>query len=408
MKMEKLWNKNFTLLVIGQIMSLFGNMVVTTVLPFHILYISGSEFLFGLSMGLPVISLILVTPIGGVMADRLKKHRLMFWLDVSVTGVIVAYLSGLFTEAVPVIIVKLLAFNAIQAIYMATAAASISQLTPPEKLNGGNAIIQIVNMLSMTGGMAIAGVLYDRFGLIPILVGCAVCFVVTALVDLLIRIPFEARPSGGSISQTVKSDLSEALRFVTKEKPRISKLLLPLFFMEMIFSSMIMIGLPVIITVHLGMSMSQVGIALAVMMFGGVAGGIVAGALGSWLTIPRGLIFVFLGIILSTPIGFVLLVDISPTLAYIIIVTAGTLFMLSVKIVSVAMLTFVQTETPPTLIGKVLAVLMVVPFVGQSLGYPVQGILFQTFAGFPWVVIFACAGIMLVVIAASYKYFSKG
>jgi len=38
--------------------------------------------------------------IGGIIADRFKKHRIMFWLDVSITAVIVGYMliSGLFTE----------------------------------------------------------------------------------------------------------------------------------------------------------------------------------------------------------------------------------------------------------------------------------------------------------------------
>ena len=77
---KKLWNKNFSLLVIGQILSIFGNMVVTAALPFHILNISESAFLYGLAMGLPVISLLIMTPIGGIIADRFKKHRIMFGL----------------------------------------------------------------------------------------------------------------------------------------------------------------------------------------------------------------------------------------------------------------------------------------------------------------------------------------
>jgi len=409
LEQKKLMNKNFTLLVIGQIMSLFANMVVTAVLPFHILSISGSEFLFGMAMGLPVISLIIMTPLGGVMADRFKKHRLMFWLDVSITAVIVLYMlvSGLFAEVVPVVIVKLLAFNAIQAIYMATTAASIALLVPAEKLTAGNAIIMVVNMLSMTGGMAIAGILYDRFGLFPILVGCAVCFVITAVADLFIRVPYTKQETTGSVAQIVKGDLSEALRFIMKEKPIILKCILPVFLMELIFGSMFMIGLPVLINVHLNMSLTHVGIALAIMMFGGVIGGIVAGTLGTRLTIPRGFLFVIAGIICSAPIGLVFLVDTPDLLAYIVIIASGTIFMFCVKIISVALMTYIQGETPTGLIGKVLAVLMVVPYIGQSLGYPVLGRLFQQFAASPWLVIFGSASIMMVVAVIAYLHFKK-
>ena len=401
---DKLWNKNFSLLVIGQIMSLFGNMVVTAVLPFHILNISGSASLYGLAMGLPVASLIIMTPIGGIMADRFKKHRLMFWLDISITAVIAGYMliSGFFAEVVTIVIVKLLAFNAIQAIYMATTASSISLLAPPDKLTSGNAVITVVNMLSITGGMAIAGVLYDRFGLFPILAGCVVCFIATAIADLFIRIPYKKQETSGSVVQIVKDDLAVSLRFVLKEKPAVSRCIVPVFIMELVFGSMIVIGLPVLITVHLDMNMTHVGIALAIMMFGGVAGGIVAGALGARLNISKGLIFVIIGVICSVPMGLVFLFDAPQMLAYTVIVAAGTVFVFAGKVFSIAVMTFIQKETPPELIGKVLSVLMVAPFVGQSIGYPLQGRLFQEFFATPWHVIFGSAFVMMVVAVIAY------
>jgi len=406
---KNLWNKNFTLLVIGQIMSLFGNMIISTLLPLHILNISGSASMYGLAMGLPVASLIIMTPIGGIMADRFKKHRLMFWLDVSITAVIVGYMliSGLFTEVVLIVIVKLLAFNAIQAIYMATTASSISLLAPSDKLASGNAVIMVVNMLSMTGGMAVSGILYDRFGLFPILIGCAVCFIVTAIVDLFIRVPYKKQEASGNIAQIIKGDLAISLRFILNEKPTISRCIIPVFIMELVFGSMIMIGLPVLITVHLGMSMTHVGMALAIMMFGGVVGGIAAGALGTRLNIPKGFIFVIIGIICSVPMGLIFLFDVPQMLAYVIIVAVGTIFIFAGKVFSIAVMTYIQKETPSELIGKVLSVLMVVPFIGQSIGYPLQGRLFQEFSATPWYVIFGATFIMMIVALVSYRYFKR-
>ena len=390
-------------------MSLFGNMIISTLLPLHILNISGSASMYGLAMGLPVASLIIMTPIGGIMADRFKKHRLMFWLDVSITAVIVGYMliSGLFTEVVLIVIVKLLAFNAIQAIYMATTASSISLLAPSDKLASGNAVIMVVNMLSMTGGMAVSGILYDRFGLFPILIGCAVCFIVTAIVDLFIRVPYKKQEASGNIAQIIKGDLAISLRFILNEKPTISRCIIPVFIMELVFGSMIMIGLPVLITVHLGMSMTHVGMALAIMMFGGVVGGIAAGALGTRLNIPKGFIFVIIGIICSVPMGLIFLFDVPQMLAYVIIVAVGTIFIFAGKVFSIAVMTYIQKETPSELIGKVLSVLMVVPFIGQSIGYPLQGRLFQEFSATPWYVIFGATFIMMIVALVSYRYFKR-
>jgi len=328
---------------------------------------------------------------------------------VGITAIIVGYMliSGLFYEVVPIVIVKLLAFNAIQAVYMATTASSISLLAPPEKLTGGNAVIMVVNMLSMTGGMAVAGILYDRFGLFPILIGCVVCFIITAIADLFIRIPYVKQETTGSVAKIVKGDISQSLRFALKEKPTISRCIIPIFLMELIFGSMIMIGLPVLITVHLGMSMTHVGVALAIMMFGGVVGGIVAGGLGTRLNIPRGFAFVIVGILFCIPMGLVLLFDVPQMTAYITIVAAGTVFIFAGKVFSIAIMTYIQSETPPELIGKVLSVLMVVPFIGQSIGYPLQGRLFQEFFATPWYVVFGATAVMMVIAVVAYRYFKR-
>jgi len=189
---------------------------------------------------------------------------------------------------------------------------------------------------------------------------------------------------------------------VLKEKPAVSRCIVPVFIMELVFGSMIVIGLPVLITVHLDMNMTHVGIALAIMMFGGVAGGIVAGALGARLNISKGLIFVIIGVICSVPMGLVFLFDAPQMLAYTVIVAAGTVFVFAGKVFSIAVMTFIQKETPPELIGKVLSVLMVAPFVGQSIGYPLQGRLFQEFFATPWHVIFGSAFVMMVVAVIAY------
>jgi len=401
---KKLWNKNFSLLVIGQIMSIFGNMVVTSVLPFHILNISESAFLYGLAMGLPVISLLVMTPIGGVIADRFKKHRIMFWLDVSITAVIVVYMliSGLFTEVVPLVIVKLLAFNAIQSVYMATAASSIPVLVPTDKLTSGNAILMVINTLSMSGGMAIAGIMYDRFGLLPILIGCAVCFAITAVADLFIRVPYKKQETSGNVVQIVKNDLSASFKFILKENPAITKCIVPIFLVEFLFGAMIFIGLPVLITNHLGFSMTYVGIASSIIMFGGVLGGVIAGVLGKRLNIPRGFLLLAVASAFSIAMGLAFIFDVPNMVAYIVLTAAGVVFLITAKILAIAVITFIQQETPMEHIGKVMSVGMIAPFIGQALGYPLMGMLFHQFSDSPWIVIFGA--VLATVIMSVYKY----
>ena len=74
---EKLFHRDFTLVVIGQIISLLGNAVLRFVLPLYLLDVTGSRSLFGLCSAAAFVPMVVLTPLGGVVADRLHKQRIM-------------------------------------------------------------------------------------------------------------------------------------------------------------------------------------------------------------------------------------------------------------------------------------------------------------------------------------------
>ena len=78
---EKLFHRDFTLVVIGQIISLLGNAVLRFVLPLYLLDVTGSRSLFGLCSAAAFVPMVVLTPLGGVVADRLHKQRIMVRRD---------------------------------------------------------------------------------------------------------------------------------------------------------------------------------------------------------------------------------------------------------------------------------------------------------------------------------------
>jgi len=397
---KRLWNRDFSLLVFGQIISLFGNMIISFALPIYVLDISGSAALFGVVSGVPYISLLLLTPIGGIIADRLRKQRIMFWLDASTTTLIVLYLiaSGLTTSVIPIIIVKLLALNAIQGMYIPAVQSSVPVLIPTEKLTSGNAVVGVVNSLSSMIGLAVAGVMYSRFGLTPILIVSAICFLITAFMDLLIRIPYEKQDSSGGILNIVKGDISQSFRFITKEKPILLKSVVMFFFLILLLTSILLIGVPVLIKRHLLLDMEFVGISQSIMMVGGLVGGIIAGALGSKLNMRNSLMIIALGSIIIVAMGVTIIAQMPAFTAYIVLTATSALLFMTIQIFNIAAITFVQTETPTQLIGKVMSLIMILPFLAQGIGQVFYGALFELLENKPWVIAFATA-IMVAAIA---------
>ncbi|MCL2627253.1 MAG: MFS transporter [Oscillospiraceae bacterium] len=404
---NKLWNRDFSLLVFGQIISLFGNMILSFALPIYVLDISGSAALFGIVSGVPFISLLILTPIGGIIADRFRKQRVMFWLDAVTTAIIVLYLisSGLTSSVIPIIIVKLLTLNAIQGMYIPAVQASVPVLVPSEKLTSGNAAVGVVNSLSSMIGLAVAGVMYARFGLIPILVVSAICFAITAVMDLLIRIPFTPQDASGGVVNIVKSDISLSFRYITIEKPILIKSVGMLFFIILFLTSILMIGVPVIIKEHLHMGMEYVGISQSIMMVGGLIGGIIAGAIGSKLTMRKSLFIIAIGSIFIVIMGMVLIIEMPVFIAYAILTASSALLFVTIQIMNIAAITFVQTETPTQLIGKVMSLIMVLPFLAQGIGQVFYGALFEQLKNIPWVIAFTTALLVAILALFSRKLF---
>ena len=88
---QKLFTKDFTLVVIGQIISLFGNAAVRFALPLYLLNLTGSSALYGTVTACAFIPSILLSPVGGIVADRVNKRNIMVILDFFTAAVILTF-----------------------------------------------------------------------------------------------------------------------------------------------------------------------------------------------------------------------------------------------------------------------------------------------------------------------------
>jgi MFS family permease len=254
-------------------------------------------------------------------------------------------------------------------------------------------------------GMAIAGFLYARFGLFPILLSSAVCFAVTAGMDLLIRIPYKKQSPAGNVAELVKRDLSQAARFTFKENPILAKISSIVFLCVFLLAAMLIVGLPILITQHLNMDESMVGLNQSIVMVGGIIGSIIAGALGERLTIRKIPLIVLIAGLPLIPMGLIFLIDVPTVVIYIIITITGALTLCTTQLFNVTAITYVQRVTSFELIGKVMSMLMMIPFIANAVGAVLFGVLFEWFAAFPWIIVLGTAVLSVFVAAFSRKIF---
>jgi len=78
---QRLFTKNFTLRVLGQASSLFGNYILRLALSMYVLEANGSAAVFAGILSAAAVPAILLSPLGGILADRADRRNLMAALD---------------------------------------------------------------------------------------------------------------------------------------------------------------------------------------------------------------------------------------------------------------------------------------------------------------------------------------
>lgn len=409
---QKLFSKDFTLVVIGQIISLFGNAAIRFALPLYLLNQTGSSALYGTVTACAFIPAILLSPVGGVVADRVNKRNIMVTLDFFTAGVITVFslLMGM-ADLVLLTTVVLMLLYGISGAYQPSVQASIPVLVTPKHSMAANSVVNTISSFASLMGPVLGGILYSTYGLKPVLRVCTACFVLSAVMEIFIKIPFTAPQSGGGIWQMVKGDFAESLRFIRKEKPVIGKALLVVCGINLFLSSMLMVGLPYMVTEVLyldgALANKLYGFAEGALAAGGLAGGISAGVFAKKLSIQRAGNLIIASAVSVFPAGLALLVFSSGMLNYIILTVCCFCIMLFSTVFAVQMLSFFQTETPQNLVGKVIAVILAVSMCAQPLGNVVYGILFEICRGYEFAVILFAGAISLVIAVRTKGIFSK-
>ena len=274
---EKLFSKDFTLVVIGQIVSLFGNATIRFALPLYLLNLTGSSALYGTVTACAFVPAILLSPIGGIVADRVNKRNIMVALDFFTAAVILGFtllMGG--GNLVLLLTVTLMLLYGIAGAYQPSVQASIPALVGQERFMEANSVINAVSSLASLVGPVLGGMLYSAYGLEPVLWVCMVCFVLSAVMEIFIRIPFQRQGSEGGILRTVRADFARSVHFIRKEKPVIGKALLAVCGINLFLSAMIVVALPYLVTEVLDLETAQAnrlyGFAQGALAAGGLAG----------------------------------------------------------------------------------------------------------------------------------------
>lgn len=184
-------NKNFTIVVIGEIISLFGNAIQRFCMSLYILDLTGSAAIFSRILAISTIPYILFAPIAGLLADTVNRKKIMVYLDFFSAGLMAIYSIILISGRDNIIIVGSVMFmlSTIYTLYSPSVTACIPQIVEKDKLATANGIIQQVGAIVNLVGPIVAGLLYSFIEIKTIVIINAISFFISAIIELFLEIP---------------------------------------------------------------------------------------------------------------------------------------------------------------------------------------------------------------------------
>ena len=408
MKKQILFQKDFTLVVIGQIISLFGNAILRFALPLYLLRETGSPSLFGAVTACSFIPMIIFSLLGGVLADRVNKRNIMVILDFGTAAIIaVFYLIHGILPIVPIMIVCLMLLYSISGAYQPAVQASIPALLENEQIMRGNAVINMVNTLASLLGPIIGGILFGAWGLVPILLVSTACFLSSAVMEIFIHIPFKKRKSEKSMASIVLDELKESGRYIKNEKPEFVPVIVILALFNLIFSSVMIVGIPIMVVNILQMSDISLGITQGALGLGGLAGGLLGGIIGGRLKLKNGYLLLAGCSVSALVMGIGLFSFVPPLVGYWLITGMSFAAMALSTMFTIQMCSMVQQQTPSHLIGKIMALIMAVANCAAPAGQAMYGLLFDVCSMVPWAIMLGAAVVSIGISLYSKKVFFK-
>ena len=405
---QKLFTKNFVLLILGQLTSLFGNFILKLALSMYVLEVTGSAAIFAGILSIATIPTIVLSPLGGILADRADRRNIMVALD-GLTGMSVLCATLFLSEsnALTVISVLLVILSVLGAFETPTVQACIPTMLQGDNIMKGNAVVNQVASLSYLVAPMLGGVLYAVFGLKPVMYASVVCFFITALFECFIKLSYQRSQNEGGILSIVKQDFLSSMQYISKEQTNIAKMLILTAFSRFFVMGITIVGLPFIVRTVLGLNAQYYGAAESALAIATILGSVAAGLLAEKLKIHRLAIMLASMGVFIIPAGIVFLCPVDPILKYVITLVSFCGMQIAISIFSIFAVSLIQQRTPNHLIGKVMAYTSTVTLCVQPIGQIVYGFLFDRFSNMIYLCLIPTGVIVCAVGMSAMGFFRK-
>lgn len=373
--------------------------------PLYLFDYSGSSTLYGAVVAIAFIPGVLATPVGGILADRGRHREILVALGIALMTASLLSIPMKRSLPLAVVVVAILCVQyGVQSLLKPMLQIETVRMAGEEKVERATALVSQMTMVSNILGPVVGTAVYGCFGIDTLCTTASVAFAISALlfgVALKQNAPSETMGDGATRT-TCRNDFRESIRYLLQNASLVAVILLAAVLNFALVG--LTIGAPIIVTKHLGMQSSCVGIVEVAMGLGGLAG---SGLVGIWPhrfsfnDICRYVAMICLGVV---PI-IVTLLSGPDEFAFVALAAGSAWVMAWASIASVEIVSFVQRSAPKELCGKVLALVYMMLSCATPIGQLVYGLAYDRWA--PAIVFADMLGVLTLMTALFYRLKSR-
>lgn len=373
--------------------------------PLYLFDCSGSSTLYGAVVATAFMPGVLATPAGGILADRGRHREVLVSLGIALMTASLLSIPMKRSLPLAVVVVAILCVQyGVQSLLKPMLQIETVRMAGEEKVERATALVSQMTMVSNILGPVVGTAVYGCFGIDALCTTASVAFAISAL---LFGVALKQNASSetmrdGATRTTCRNDFRESIRYLLQNALLVAVILLAAVLNLALVG--LTIGAPIIVTKHLGMQSSCVGIVEVAMGLGGLAG---SGLVGIWphrfsfKGICRYVAMICLGVV---PI-IVTLLSGPNEFAFVALAAGSAWVMAWASVTSVEVVSFVQRSAPKELCGKVLALVYMALSCATPIGQLVYGLAYDRWT--PAIVFAGMLAVLTLTTALFYRLKSR-
>ena len=369
--------------------------------PLYLFDYSGSSTLYGAVVAIAFIPGVLAAPAGGILADRGRHCEVLVALGIALMTASLLSIPMKRSLPLAVVVVAILCVQyGVQSLLKPMLQIETVRMAGEEKVEWATALVSQMTMAGPVVGTAV----YGCFGIDALCATASVTFAISALLfGGALKQNASSETMGDCATRTTcRNGFRESIRYLLQNASLVAVILLAAVLNLALVG--LTIGAPIIVTKHLGMQSSCVGIVEVAMGLGGLAG---SGLVGIWPYrfsfngICRYVAMICLGV---EPI-FVTLLFGADVCVFTVFTVGSAWVMVWAAIASVEIIAFVQRAAPTELCGKVLSVVYTVLSCATPIGQLVYGLAYDRWT--PAIVFAGMLAVLTLTTALFYRLKSR-